>query len=166
MKSKTLFLCAVVLACAALMLVSCSTVGIRRRSRVRIGRGNGPPPHAPAHGHRHKHAANGLDLVYDSGCGVYVVVDLPNHYYHEGHFFRIRGAQWEVSLQVSGKKGPGLRQVTRRNKRFFPGVELPYRQVSFFAHAAAVGSEFETQTQNQRIYALIRRSCLAVRDML
>ena len=102
MKSKTLFLCAVVLACAALMLVSCSTVGIRRRSRVRIGRGNGPPPHAPAHGHRHKHAANGVDLVYDSGRGVYVVVDLPDHYYYEGHFFRIRGAQWEVSLQVSG----------------------------------------------------------------
>ena len=103
MKSKKLFLCAA-LTCAALFLVSCSTIGIRRSSRVKIsrGRGNGPPPHAPAHGHRHKHKAKGVDLVYDSGRGVYVVVDLPDHYYYEGRFFRIRGTQWEVSLQVSG----------------------------------------------------------------
>lgn len=58
MRSKTLFLCAVVLACAALMLASCSSAG----------RGNGPPPHAPAHGYRNKQRANGVELVYDSGC--------------------------------------------------------------------------------------------------
>lgn len=57
MKSKTLFLCAVVLACAAITLVSCSSVG----------RGNGPPPHAPAHGYRHKHRAKSVEIVYDSG---------------------------------------------------------------------------------------------------
>ena len=57
MRSKTLFLCAVVLACAALMLASCSSVG----------RGNGPPPHAPAHGYHQKHRAKGVELVYDSG---------------------------------------------------------------------------------------------------
>jgi hypothetical protein len=43
-----------------------------------------------------------VDLVYDSGRGVYVVVGLPDHYYFDGHFFRIRGAQWEVSLHASG----------------------------------------------------------------
>ena len=58
MKSKTLFLCAVVLACATLMLASCSSVGS----------GNGPPQHAPAHGYRHKHRAKGVELVYDSEC--------------------------------------------------------------------------------------------------
>lgn len=57
MKSKTLFLCAVVLACAALMLASCSSVR----------RGNGPPSHAPAHGYRNKHRAKSVELVYDSG---------------------------------------------------------------------------------------------------
>jgi len=101
MKTKSLFLCAA-LTCTALFLVSCSTIGVRRSSRVRIGRGNGPPPHAPAHGHRHKHQEQGVELVYDSGRGVYVVVDLPDHFYYEGRFFRVHGAQWEVSLRVSG----------------------------------------------------------------
>jgi hypothetical protein len=101
MKSKTVFLCAVVLACAALMLTSCSRVSVRGTSRGRIGRGNGPPPHAPAHGYRHKHKVEGVDLVYDSGRRVYVVVGLPDHYYYDGHFFRIRGAQWEMSLNTT-----------------------------------------------------------------
>lgn len=100
MKSKTVFLCAVVLACAALMLASCSSVGVRQTSSERIGRGNGPPPHAPAHGYRHKHKTKGVELVYDSGRGVYVVVGLPDHYYFDGHFFRIRGAHWEISLNT------------------------------------------------------------------
>lgn len=102
MKSKTLFLCAVVLACAALMLASCSRVSVCSTSREKIGRGNGPPPHAPAHGYRHKHKSKGVELVYDSGRGVYVVVGLPDHYYYDGHFFRIRGAQWEISLNTDG----------------------------------------------------------------
>lgn len=101
MKSGTLLLCAVVLACAALMVASCSSVGICHTSSEKIGRGNGPPPHAPAHGYRHKHKTKGVELVYDSGCGVYVVIGLPDHYYYDGHFFRIRGAQWEVSLNTA-----------------------------------------------------------------
>ncbi len=94
MKSKRLFLCAVVLACAAFMLASCSRTYVHRR-------GNGPPPHAPAHGHRQKHQVNGVELIYDSGRGVYVVVGMPGHYYCDGHFFRLRGSQWEMSLQTS-----------------------------------------------------------------
>ncbi|MHC4111078.1 MAG: hypothetical protein ACYSUY_08380 [Planctomycetota bacterium] len=65
MKSKTLFLCAVVLACAALMLASCSSVGVYHKSSKKIGRGNGPPPHAPAHGSRHEHKTKDVELVYD-----------------------------------------------------------------------------------------------------
>jgi hypothetical protein len=101
MKSKSLLLCAALI-CAVLFLGSCSTVGIRRTSRVKIGRGNGPPPHAPAHGYRHKYREQGVELVYDSGRGVYIVVDLPDHYYCDGRFFRLHNARWEVSLQVSG----------------------------------------------------------------
>jgi hypothetical protein len=101
MKSGTLYLCAVVLACASLMLTSCSSEVVCRRSSKKIGRGNGPPPHAPAHGYRHKHETKGVELVYDSRRGVYVVVGLPDHYYYDGHFFRIRGARWEVSLNTT-----------------------------------------------------------------
>ena len=100
MRSKTLFLWVIVLACAVLMLASCSSVGVYGTSGRRIGRGHGPPPHAPAHGYRHKHV-DGVELVYDSGRGVYVVVGLPDHYYCDGHFFRIRGGQWEVSLNTN-----------------------------------------------------------------
>lgn len=100
MRSKTLFLFAVVLTCTALMSASCTSVGVYHRSRGGIGRGNGPPPHAPAHGYRHKHI-DGVELVYDSGRGVYVVVGLPDHYYCDGHFFRIRSAQWEMSLSTT-----------------------------------------------------------------
>ena len=51
-------------------------------------KGNGPPPHAPAHGYRHKHQ-HGVELVYSSELGVYVVVGFPNHYFSEGHYFRL-----------------------------------------------------------------------------
>jgi hypothetical protein len=83
------------------MLASCSSVGVYHRSRKKISIGHGPPPHAPAHGYRHKHKAKGVDLVYDSGHGVYVVVGFPDHYYCDGRFFRIRGAQWEMSLNTT-----------------------------------------------------------------
>ena len=100
MKSKNVSLWAIVLACAVLMLASCSRVRVCGTSREKIGRGNGPPPHAPAHGHRYKHRVKGVELVYDSGRGVYVVVGLPNHYYFDGHFFRVRGNRWEISLNT------------------------------------------------------------------
>ena len=53
-----------------------------------------------------------------SAPGVYVVVGYPNHYYHEGHFYRQTGTMWEMSLKldsgwssVSGKPlPPGLKQ--------------------------------------------------------
>jgi hypothetical protein len=100
MKSKTVFLCVVVLACASLTLASCSRMSVCNTSSEKIGRGNGPPPHAPAHGYRYKHKVEGVELVYDSGRGVNVVVGLPDHYYYDGHFFRIRGSRWEMSLNT------------------------------------------------------------------
>jgi len=81
-----------------LMLVSCESVTVGRRPRPK--RGHGPPPHAPAHGHRHKH--HGVELIYDSGCGVYVVVGFPSHYYYSGHFYRFHGDQWEMSVEIGG----------------------------------------------------------------
>ena len=98
MKFKLLSLSAVVLTCAALMLVSCTS--------IKVGAGSshkhkpGPPPHAPAHGHRHKH--HGVELVFDSEWGVYVVVDFPSHYYCKGHYYRLRESRWVRSVHIDG----------------------------------------------------------------
>ena len=89
----------VICACILLVTTSCSTYEVHRRP---VGkRGNGPPPHAPAHGHRNKQVA-GVELVFDSGRGVYVVVGLSDHYYHDGYFYRLRGGLWEMSLKPDG----------------------------------------------------------------
>jgi hypothetical protein len=58
-----------------------------------------------------------VELVFDTGLGVYVVVGHPDHYYHEGYFYRLTGGVWEMSLKndggwafASGKPlPPGLR---------------------------------------------------------
>jgi hypothetical protein len=57
----------------------------------------GPPPHAPAHGYRHKLERDGVDLVFDSGLGVYVVVDLTDVFFYEGHYYRCEGERWFIS---------------------------------------------------------------------
>ncbi len=98
MKFKFLSLSAVVLACMTFMLVSCEslTIGLGSGRRHK----HGPPPHAPAHGYRHKH--QGVELVYDSGRGVYVVIGLPHHYYFKGHYYRLRETNWEVGVHMDG----------------------------------------------------------------
>ena len=83
----------------------------------------GPPPHAPAHGYRHKHR-DGVELIYKSNIGVYVVVGYTEHYFHKDRYYRMNNGSWEVSRHiskgwscVSGKKlPPGLRkkQVCRK----------------------------------------------------
>ncbi len=102
MKHKYSFLLAVALICATMVLVSCRSLTIRRPSSHKHGRVQGPPPHAPAHGYRHKHQEHGVELVYDSGLGVYVVVELPNHFYFKGHYYRHGETQWEIGVHVDG----------------------------------------------------------------
>ena len=105
MKSKILSV--VILVCMSLMLVSCRSfsIGTRgTRSEGIYGRKvvhrPGPPPHAPAHGYRRKY--QGVELVYDSGRGIYVVIDLPNHYYFKGHYYRLGEIEWEVGVGLEG----------------------------------------------------------------
>jgi hypothetical protein len=57
----------------------------------------GPPPHAPAHGYRHKVDHDGVDLVFDSGLGVYVVVDLVDVFWHDGRYYRCEEGIWWIS---------------------------------------------------------------------
>jgi hypothetical protein len=63
---------------------------------------SGPPPHAPAHGYRHKHrSAHGdVQLVFDSGLGVYVIVDVPDHYFHGDRYFKHVKGVWYTSERL------------------------------------------------------------------
>ncbi len=80
-------------------LTACTSLTVRYP--VSAKRGYGPPPHAPAHGYRHKHS-QGPEIVFDSGLGVYVVVDLQDYYYHEKRYYRFRGDRWETSVHIRG----------------------------------------------------------------
>ena len=84
---------------ALLVTTSCSSTDVYHSPGRRVG--HGPPAHAPAHGHRRKQVA-GVELFFDTGLGVYVVVGHPNHYYHEGYFYRLTGGVWEMSLRIDG----------------------------------------------------------------
>ena len=69
--------------CILLLTSSCSEEVVYRRPVP--GRGHGPPAHAPAHGRRRR-VVHGVELIYDVGMGLYVVVGRPDHYYYEGTF--------------------------------------------------------------------------------
>jgi hypothetical protein len=90
---KITFFFIVTFAFTVLMTASCSTHTVYPQPTVTK---SGPPAHAPAYGYRRKHVA-GMELVYDSSLGLYVVVGLSDHYYHEGYFFRLHGSLWEMS---------------------------------------------------------------------
>jgi hypothetical protein len=66
------------------------------------GPGHGPPPWAPAHGYRHKHHQDGVQLVFDSGLGVYVVVGQPYHWFHHDHYYWLRDGEWHRSQHIGG----------------------------------------------------------------
>lgn len=62
---------------------------------------HGPPPHAPAHGYRAR-TSDGIEIVYDSKLGVYVVFGISSHYYSDGIYYRVNGDQWESSGKFHG----------------------------------------------------------------
>ena len=61
----------------------------------------GPPPHAPAHGYRHKHPG-GRELVFDSGLGVYVVMDMSDIFFLDNLFIRYQQDYWQVAIKLDG----------------------------------------------------------------
>jgi hypothetical protein len=121
MNWKKVLLVAVSLMCVTAMFSSCRTVVIGRpHGHVHKP---GPPPHAPAHGHRHKHHDD-VELVFDSGCGVYVVVGMDDHYYCDGHYYRFWDAGWQTSVRIGGgwqpvrvESLPGGLKVKAKGKR-------------------------------------------------
>ena len=78
-------------------------VEIKKKPKiVKKSQGHGPPPHAPAHGYRHKHQ-HGVELRYDSGLGVYVVIEIPGMYFNDGLYIRWSAAGfWEVGYHFDG----------------------------------------------------------------
>lgn len=113
---------AAALLAASLLLVGCIHHEHHRREvAVRPHHhGSGPPPHAPAHGYRHKHRG-GVDLVYDTGLGVYVVIGWDQTYFHDGHYVRHHGGDWQRAAGLNGPWSsvsaralpPGLRHEHR-----------------------------------------------------
>lgn len=99
-----------------LLLYGCASVGLWEPQRGKAG--YGPPPHAPAHGYRHKHH-HGVEMVFDSGLGVYIVAGYPNHYFYDSRYYRRRDGSWEISLLLGGswvgiteaELPPGLRKM-------------------------------------------------------
>jgi hypothetical protein len=47
-----------------------------------------------------------MELIFDAGRGVYVVVGCVDHYYYDGYFFRLHGGLWEMSLYPDRGWGP------------------------------------------------------------
>ncbi|MBW2180068.1 MAG: hypothetical protein JRG81_06835 [Deltaproteobacteria bacterium] len=94
----------------ALAFLSCSIqpilrddVDVKKKAKiVKKRKGHGPPPHAPAHGYRHKHQ-QGVELSYDTGLGVYVVIEIPGMYFNDGLYIRWSNAgYWEVGYHFEG----------------------------------------------------------------
>jgi hypothetical protein len=113
---------------ASLPLPACHThVAPQPGPEVVVHERGGPPPHAPAHGYRRKQRYDhrDIELVFDSGLGVYVVVGFPGVYFHAEHYFRFAGASWQVSIRPdSGWSAaaqddvpPGLRKQKHGNAK-------------------------------------------------
>ncbi len=90
---------------ALILLTSCETASVHGRRGGWIGNGamadggrieSGPPAYAKAQGLRRKQVC-GYDLLYDTNWGVYIVVGIAECYYHNGHFYRLRGNDWQRS---------------------------------------------------------------------
>ena len=118
------------LACCAMMTPACVVYhehsGGHETTQASKPRPGGPPAHAPAHGHRRKHAhpsGSDLAIVFDSGLGVYVVIEHPDHYWDGERYIRWTGERWEATVDFEGRWAvvastsdvpPGLRKKHAR----------------------------------------------------
>jgi hypothetical protein len=65
-----------------------------------------------------------VDLVFDSGLGVYVVVGIPGRYYWDGYYLRFDSDRWYASIDLDGdweprsegKLPPGLQKKHHKAK--------------------------------------------------
>lgn len=92
-----------VLGTAALAFVAsgCITEPHHHHHKDKAHKG-GPPPWAPAHGYRHKHHDHGVELVFDAGLDVYVVVGHPEIYFRADRYYCLRGGEWSAGARWNG----------------------------------------------------------------
>lgn len=76
----------------------CSALYLYENSSV--GRYGTAPP-SPSDGYRLRQP-DGTLLEYDSARKLYLVVGRPNHYYHDGSYYRRAQGQWQTTETVSG----------------------------------------------------------------
>ena len=72
-------------------------------------------PHHPPHGH--VYVQGGIDMVFDSGLGLYIVTGYPDCYFFEGHYYRYHAPYWEYSPRIDGPW-----RVERRYEALPPGL--------------------------------------------
>ena len=119
------------LAASAGVLTGCVAVSGRPALQTRVPT-VGPPPHAPAHGYRHKQPT-GVELVFDSRIGAYLVVGRPHHYFSGGRYLRIRAGVWQVSGHIERgwtrtlieKVPKGLRNKRAKSKTRHGPSDMP-----------------------------------------
>ena len=96
-----LVLCGALLAsgCAELRVVGGTSPPKAKSAKLKH---SGPPPHAPAHGYRHKLHSHGVELRYDSGLGVYVVVGIERLFFQGTLYYRLDGDRWYSGARPEG----------------------------------------------------------------
>ena len=88
---------AFIFACAASLLGSVPLAS-RALASSKASKRKGPPAHAPAHGYRRK-TKHGVEIEFDSGLGVHVVVGIPDHYFFDDLYYRYQDGSWQVSAR-------------------------------------------------------------------
>jgi hypothetical protein len=84
-------------------VLNCTNASFKSPPTVTIKpmKSHGPPPHAPAHGYRAR-TSDGVEVVYNSKLGVYVVFGISSYYYSNELYYRVNSDQWEVSAKFHG----------------------------------------------------------------
>lgn len=90
----------IILLASGLACSSAPTVQYAKTGPVK-SQGHGPPPHAPAHGYRAK-THDGVELVFRSDLGVYVVVGVSGYYFLDEVFYHREGHGWVTSEHMDG----------------------------------------------------------------
>lgn len=116
------------IALAALALSGCFAVATASAPGPGPGpgksQGHGPPPHAPAHGYRAK-TPQGVEVVFDTQVGVYVVINVPGSYWLDDRYYRKapKGWVWSASFEgpwevcVETNLPVGLRAGAAKNRK-------------------------------------------------
>ena len=75
---------------------------LRENRRFNRNKRYAPPPHAPAHGYRHHHP-QGVDLVFDSGIGAYIVLGFDDLFFFDGVYMRFYDNRWHTADRHDGR---------------------------------------------------------------